>query len=530
LLGKYELTGMLGKGGMGEVWEGEHTLTGRRVAVKILADNYLSNRKVVARFGREARAASSINHPGIVEILDQDNTPDGTPFLVMEFLEGESVGERIRKQGKLSQDEALAIMLPLLDALDAAHQAGIIHRDLKPDNALILPGQRGDERIKILDFGISQKADEIEHHLTQEGSVLGTPHYMSPEQARGEVGIDGRADVYAAGVMFYECIVGDVPFDAGNYNALLQIILGTPPPSPRSRGADISIAIEQVLLAAMDKKRDRRPPSARAFHDLLLEASVTEDDAFLDIQTWTFSTPSEPPPPVEFGDDDLDEPAPPTSRKKTPVGMEDAGRQAPRVPAPPSKGAARTAQPAPRGSRTGENVVYTQPADFADPGDLEADLFANAPRAANGYDTPRSVPPPPSRSPFDPQPGAGFDAKPAARGGFDGPAGARPQGFEAAPGRSAPFDAAPRFDGSQRPAARPRGVAQPYMEPAGSSPDDSSLAKTVGNWVMALLAIGALVYLMQVVFTRPDRRKKQDNSTQAATPSTEDSQAGRNNP
>jgi serine/threonine protein kinase len=143
LLGKYELTRLLGKGGMGEVWEGEHQLTGRRVAVKVLNDNYLSNRKVVARFGREARAASSVHHDGIVEILDQDKTQDGVPFLVMEFLEGESVGARIKRRGKLLQAEALSIMLPLLDALDAAHRAGVVHRDLKPDNVFILPGVRG---------------------------------------------------------------------------------------------------------------------------------------------------------------------------------------------------------------------------------------------------------------------------------------------------------------------------------------------------------------------------------------------------
>src|SRR5687768_7033657 len=122
---------MLGKGGMGEAWEGEHQLTGRRVAVKVLADAYLTNQKVVARFGREARAASAVQHEGIVEILDQDRTDDGTPFLVMEFLEGESVGQRLKRVKKLGENEALAIMLPLLDALDAAHQAGVIHRDLK---------------------------------------------------------------------------------------------------------------------------------------------------------------------------------------------------------------------------------------------------------------------------------------------------------------------------------------------------------------------------------------------------------------
>ena len=288
LLGKYELTRMLGQGGMGQVWEGEHQLTGRRVAVKILADGYLSNKKVVARFGREARAASAVQHEGIVEILDQDRTAEGVPFLVMEFLEGESVGQRIKRRSKLSEPEALAIMLPLLEALDAAHQAGVIHRDLKPDNVFIM---RGHERIKILDFGISQKADEIEHRLTQEGSVLGTPHYMSPEQARGDASIDVRVDVYAASVMLYECVVGEVPFDAGNYNALLQIILNNPPDAPRARGAEISGAVEQVMLAGLSKRREERPPNARVLRALLLEASLQDATAILDRASWSFRSP-----------------------------------------------------------------------------------------------------------------------------------------------------------------------------------------------------------------------------------------------
>jgi serine/threonine-protein kinase len=306
LLGKYELTRMLGKGGMGEVWEGGHQLTGRRVAVKILADAYLSNRKVVARFGREARAASAVQHDGIVEILDQDSTQDGVPFLVMEFLEGESVGQRIKRKHRLNEDEALAIMLPLLDALDAAHQAGVIHRDLKPDNVFVLPGVRGEERVKILDFGISQKADEIEHRLTQEGSVLGTPHYMSPEQARGAASIDVRVDVYAAAVLLYECVVGEVPFDAGNYNALLQIILTKPPVPPRARGAQVSRAVELVILAGLAKEREERPPNARVLRELLLEAGMQPERIDLERSNWKFrslpqsipSVLSSVPPPV----------------------------------------------------------------------------------------------------------------------------------------------------------------------------------------------------------------------------------------
>lgn len=540
LLGKYELTRMLGKGGMGEVWEGEHSLTGRRVAVKILADNYLQNKKVVARFGREARAASSVHHDGIVEILDQDRTPDGVPFLVMEFLEGESVGERIRKRGKLPQDDALAIMLPLLDALDAAHQAGIIHRDLKPDNVFILPGARGEERIKILDFGISQKSDEIEHRLTQEGSVLGTPHYMSPEQAKGEAGIDARVDVYAAGVMFYECIVGDVPFDAGNYNALLQIILGQPPPSPRSRGADISPAVEQVLLASMDKDRKRRPPSARAFHDLLLEAGVQEDDAMLDVETWSFTTPSEPPPPIDFGDMQDSEPAPaPAPKGKTPPGGMFSEVE------PPSSSAVRKVVPAP---------PPPAKAAFASPATLDGDLFAEPSRAPAQFDSlrpPESMPAPMPRAPFDPpMPRAPFDPPrsafdgpaPASRGGFDGP---QPRGFDGPPARgfdgAAPpspispapaqrgviIDAAPRLNKdaarpSDRPARRATGStaagATGGFQLSSSSDAEPTLGKTVINWVITLAAIAGLLYLMQVVFTRPDPRKNRPPDAPSGQP------------
>ncbi len=509
---------MLGKGGMGEVWEGTHSLTGRRVAVKVLADNYLANKKVVARFGREARAASSVNHPGIVEILDQDRTPDGVPFLVMEFLEGESVGERLRKRGNLPQDDALAIMLPLLDALDAAHLAGVIHRDLKPDNVFILPGARGEERIKILDFGISQKSDEIENRLTQEGSVLGTPHYMSPEQAKGEAGIDARVDVYAAGVMFYECVVGDVPFDAGNYNALMQIILGTPPPAPRSRGADISPAVEQVILASMDKVRTRRPPSARAFHDLLLEAGVQEDDAMLDIATCSFTTPSEPPPPVDFGDMSDDDfgsaPAPAPRPRAAPVAIGTFGDVEP-----------------PRAPGRGASPFDQLPAmDFSEPDSLEADLFSEPTRPVPQFDSldpilargaaaPQSPFSPSSApasshgsgpSPFGGQvdsltvPRTPFEPAPQARSPFEAATAQRGGQFGAAPQRAGPSG---RPDPERRPERRaaPSTAAGGY--PMGSASDEPTLGRTILNWVVTLVALGALGYLMQIVFTRPDPRK-----------------------
>jgi serine/threonine-protein kinase len=492
LLGKYELTRMLGKGGMGEVWEAEHALTGRRVAVKILAERYLSNKKVVARFGREARAASAVQHLGIVEILDQDRTDSGIPFLVMEFLEGESVGQRIKRLGRLSQDDTMAIMLPLLDALDAAHQAGIIHRDLKPDNVFILPGARGEERIKILDFGISQKADEIEHHLTQEGSVLGTPHYMSPEQARGEPNIDGRVDVYAVGVMFYECVVGDVPFDAVNYNALLQIILSRPAPSPRGKGAQLSPSVEQVVLAAMDKNRERRPPNARAFHSLLLEAGMQEEDALLDVDSWTFSAPSGPPPPIDFGPEEFRSDPPADARPRG-----DAGRRAPdsadelfpHLPAgfddAPFASAKVHKQPQPSlpGAAAGKGAGGHRPGAGPGAGGRAA-LPAARPQGSAQGGRQNELPM------FPPEPASG--GRTPLQDSTSLPA-RKEAGREFAPDRAA---AARR--GPERPAS---------PAAADSSPPSSGLARTVVGWVFALAALAVLAYLANTVFTRPDPRK-----------------------
>jgi serine/threonine protein kinase len=270
LCGKFRVEAMIGQGGMASVWQGTHIATGRRIAIKVLDDRFLGNAGVVARFGREARAASAVHHESIVDVMDLDRTEDGTPFLVMEFLEGETLTDRIERLGRLSEEDLIAIADPLLDAVHAAHEAGVVHRDLKPDNIMLVRAGRRGEKLKVLDFGISSKADEISS-LTTTGSLLGTPHYMSPEQAKGRTDIDARADVYAIGVLLYECAVGDVPFDADNYNALIQEILNTPPVPPRARGATISEAVEAVLMRAIAKDRNDRPVSADAMRERLLE-------------------------------------------------------------------------------------------------------------------------------------------------------------------------------------------------------------------------------------------------------------------
>ncbi|RLB45294.1 MAG: hypothetical protein DRJ42_30245 [Deltaproteobacteria bacterium] len=263
LVDKYRIDGLLGQGGMGSVYLGEHVRTGRKVAVKLLDERFLTNPNVVQRFGREARAASAIRHPGIVEVLDLDQTTTGVPFLVMELLPGYTLSTRIETKDRLSLDETMMVMGQLLEALDAAHEHGVVHRDLKPDNIILIPRKRRDQLVKILDFGISQKADERISNLTVAGTVLGTPHYMAPEQALGDSAVDRRADLYSAAIVMYECLTGDVPFDAANYNALIQVILNAAPDSPRDRGADVGPELEKAILVCLDKKKDRRPSTAR---------------------------------------------------------------------------------------------------------------------------------------------------------------------------------------------------------------------------------------------------------------------------
>lgn len=291
LLGKYEIESLIGQGGMGAVWRARHALTGRKLAIKALDESYAENPSVVRRFGREARAASACQHPGIVEVLDLDRTEDDVPFLVMEFLEGENLARKIERRGRLTEEEVVDLGTQLLEALEAAHGHGIIHRDLKPENIYIVPaGQRG-EAVKILDFGISHMSDEEAAKLTMTGSVLGTPHYMSPEQAMGETEVDHRADLYAVGVVLYECAVGDVPFDAPNYNKLLRTILDEPPVPPRRRGAQISPALERVILWAMEKDRERRVGSARAMIEWLAKAAGGEAPAYQPPASWASGAP-----------------------------------------------------------------------------------------------------------------------------------------------------------------------------------------------------------------------------------------------
>jgi len=258
--GKYKLTRCIGQGGMGTIFEAEHTLIGNRVAVKLLHEPFAAKREPVQRLYREAQATGVIGHPNIIKVHDVGETEEGVPFLVMELLDGESLGEHIERNGPRPLGFVLDVAIQMLSALNAAHQAGIIHRDLKSDNVFLLRSDDESLRIKILDFGISKIATPESEglKLTQTGTLLGTPYYMSPEQASGKSDLDTRIDIYAAGVIIYETLLGTVPHRADNYNALLIEIITEDVAPFRYMRPDIPPRLEAAVLRALARSRDER--------------------------------------------------------------------------------------------------------------------------------------------------------------------------------------------------------------------------------------------------------------------------------
>ena len=278
VLGSYRITGELSSGGMGTVYLARHELLGRAAAVKLLRPDLTVNAELVTRFFNEAKAATAIRHPGIIEVFDFGYTDDGRAYLVMEFLDGESLAARIAARGRLSEVEAAQIARGIASALTAAHQQGIVHRDLKPDNVFLVPDPDlpGGERPKILDFGIAKLADpaglpaNVRHTAT--GVLMGTPLYMAPEQARAAGEIDHRADLYSLGCILYELLVGEPPFVAVGAGEIIALQLFAKPTPPSERLAEISPAMEQIVMRLLDKEPDARFQSAAAVSDALAAA------------------------------------------------------------------------------------------------------------------------------------------------------------------------------------------------------------------------------------------------------------------
>ncbi len=273
LAGKYRLGRLIGEGGMGSVYEGEHIGLRSKVAVKLLGEGTTLDDATLARFRREARAMGAIRHDNVVTVMDVDTDEDGTPFLVMEHLEGETLSSVLRRERHLSPSTACGIVSQVLAGLAAAHARGITHRDLKPGNIFIAEQSDGTRRVKILDFGVSKLGDTAQtQNVTADGVLIGTPNFMAPEQVQGRHDIDCRADLYAAGVILYRAVTGHLPYSAPDQQELYQsIVAGTFKP-PRHYRPEISQELEAVILKAMHRERDHRFQDAKKFRTALLQA------------------------------------------------------------------------------------------------------------------------------------------------------------------------------------------------------------------------------------------------------------------
>jgi serine/threonine protein kinase len=257
---RYELRRELGQGAGGMVFEALHRFTHRSTAVKVVSPDV--PRSLVAeqnaRLIREARALAAVRHPGIVEVLDGGVLPDGSPFIVLEMLDGRTLEGLIAARGKLSREDAVAVGLQLCDSLDALHRAGVVHRDLKPGNVFVVRDRDGIERLKLLDFGIAQVKGTEQDKLTGIGALIGTPAYMSPEQLLA-IDVDHRADVYALGVTLFECLTGRLPYE-GNYQAVLLQACSEDGKIPKvtDHVPDVGRELSEVLSRAIARKPDER--------------------------------------------------------------------------------------------------------------------------------------------------------------------------------------------------------------------------------------------------------------------------------
>ena len=262
--GSYEILRLLGAGGMGNVYEAKHTRLPKKFAIKVVRSDLAKDEAAFERFKREADIASSLGNKHIVEVHDWNVLPDGSPYMVMEYLVGEDLASRLGRDKRLTPHEALTILTQVVSALESAHARGIVHRDIKPENIFLAQIDDEPDFVKLLDFGLS-KIRGSQKRLTANLSVLGTPWYMSPEQARGDSDLDHRTDLYALAVVLYQVLCGRVPFEGENvYGVLTQIATQQPPPITQF-APDLPLELEAVLQKALTKDPTGRYPSVRDF-------------------------------------------------------------------------------------------------------------------------------------------------------------------------------------------------------------------------------------------------------------------------
>jgi serine/threonine protein kinase len=273
-IGTYTILELLGEGGMGSVYSAEHALLGRRAAIKVLLPAMSANQEIVNRFFNEARATTAITDPGIVQVFDFGYHTDGSAYIVMELLHGESLAARLDRVGRLTARDTFRLIKQVALSLSAAHQRGIVHRDLKPDNLFVVgdAAVTGGERMKILDFGIAKLAgDDPGRMKTRTGAVMGTPLFMSPEQCRGVSGVDHRADIYALGCVLFAAITGHPPFDGEGVGDILFAHMGTPAPAPSSM-VPVPPVVDQIILRCLAKQPGERFQSMTELADAMTNA------------------------------------------------------------------------------------------------------------------------------------------------------------------------------------------------------------------------------------------------------------------
>jgi len=278
--GRYQIDSLLGEGGMGAVFEAEHLKLMKRVALKVIHPEFAGDGEVAERFAREAMASAQLEHPHVATATDYGTLPEGGAYLVMQLVQGESLSDRLDREGAMDWALACEVIAQVADALSTAHKKGIVHRDLKPDNVMLEPRDDGTILVKVLDFGIARVASDAAGKagpaLTRVGTVIGTPGYMAPEQALGEE-VDYRIDLYALGLLLYEMITGTPVFDLVDLTAIVTRQL-TEEIEPLANVADVPAELSALVMRALDRKKDQRPESAAAMRDglrhIVLDATI----------------------------------------------------------------------------------------------------------------------------------------------------------------------------------------------------------------------------------------------------------------
>jgi eukaryotic-like serine/threonine-protein kinase len=275
---KYKLVRQLGDGGMAYVFAAERLHIGDQVAIKLLHSKLVPDPIKKRRFQLEAYTTAAVKHPNVVSVFDYDETDRGEPYLVLELLNGPTLAKQIKNGRVLSAGRTLSIIKPVCGALSLAHQKGILHRDLKPSNIVLHQLDDGTQVVKLIDFGIVKVLNEEDYgKLTQQGFVVGTPEYLSPERYSGR-NVDARSDIYSLGVLVYRMLTGRVPFTGHSPTEILQKHVKHPVPPLRLLNAGIAQEVEEVVLRALSKRPQERPETANQFAAELAQACISSGD------------------------------------------------------------------------------------------------------------------------------------------------------------------------------------------------------------------------------------------------------------